>query len=274
MTKAGQFSDFPLRFVTALGIFAVLIFAILLGEISIVVLLLLAACLLGFETYRMAGMDALTATLFGCIQAFLLAGVLLGSPLTIMIGCIGTVILSFRTQRQRWGGCIILSAYALAGLSAVNFLGIQFGGEVLLAMLIVTAATDTGAYLAGRIFAGSKLWPKVSPNKTWAGLAGGLFFGGLASYLFLTAPGLESIISLFQWDNGPFFQGFPMWCAGLFVILVVLGDLAISVHKRRCEIKDSGRIFPGHGGIWDRFDGFGLATSGAWLFSNMGLNAV
>jgi len=106
--------------------------------------------------------------------------------------------------------------------------------------LIVTWATDIFAYFAGRAIGGPKLAPKISPNKTWAGLAGGVIgaaiFGALVSYAF----GIGS----------PFIA-----IGGLMAILAQLGDLYESRLKRRAGVKDSGSLLPGHGGVLDRLDG-------------------
>lgn len=107
-------------------------------------------------------------------------------------------------------------------------------------VFMVTWATDIFAYFAGRSIGGPKLAPRVSPNKTWAGLAGGVLgagaFGALVAWAFDLEP-------LFYW------LGFPMGA------VAQAGDLFESWVKRRCEVKDSGRLLPGHGGVLDRLDG-------------------
>ncbi len=102
---------------------------------------------------------------------------------------------------------------------------------------------DTGAYFAGRAFGRRKLHPRVSPKKTVEGAIGGLFgslLGGLVLALVLELP-------------------LPLWqSAGLAVVggaLAQLGDLAESLVKRSCGVKDSGTLLPGHGGMLDRVDG-------------------
>lgn len=106
--------------------------------------------------------------------------------------------------------------------------------------LVVTWATDIFAYFAGRSIGGPKLAPRISPNKTWAGLGGGIVgaavVGGLVAHLF----GLGS----------PFlYLGAPM------AVLAQAGDLYESWIKRRSGVKDSGTLLPGHGGVLDRLDG-------------------
>lgn len=104
----------------------------------------------------------------------------------------------------------------------------------------IVVATDVGAYFAGRTIGGPKLAPRISPNKTWAGLIGGMVMAALVGLLIAGQGGLNLS---FAWAG-----------AGLAVV-AQLGDLFQSWMKRLAGVKDSGRIIPGHGGIWDRIDG-------------------
>jgi len=101
-------------------------------------------------------------------------------------------------------------------------------------------ATDIGAYFAGRAFGGARLAPKISPSKTWSGLIGGMVAALIASATIGDRAGVI---------------GVPLWI-GLFMgLLAQLGDLAQSWMKRRAGVKDSGKLIPGHGGLFDRVDG-------------------
>jgi phosphatidate cytidylyltransferase len=110
-------------------------------------------------------------------------------------------------------------------------------------LMLVTWATDIFAYFAGRSIGGPKLAPKISPNKTWAGLIGGMagaaVVGAIAAWLF----GISAELPDFLW------LGAPMG------LLAQLGDLYESRVKRRLGVKDSGALLPGHGGVLDRLDG-------------------
>ena len=107
-------------------------------------------------------------------------------------------------------------------------------------VFVVTWATDILAYFAGRTIGGPKLAPRLSPNKTWAGLAGGVVGAGLFGWLM--ARGFE-MAPLFHW------LGAPMGA------VAQAGDLYESWVKRRAGVKDSGTLLPGHGGVLDRLDG-------------------
>ena len=107
----------------------------------------------------------------------------------------------------------------------------------------MTWANDTGAYLIGSQIGRTKLFPRISPKKTWEGSAGGVLVTFLAGYLLSR---IFSDISLVD------------WCvlAGIVSIFGSLGDLVESMLKRSLQIKDSGNLLPGHGGFLDRFDAF------------------
>ena len=120
---------------------------------------------------------------------------------------------------------------------------------------LVVAATDVGAYFAGRFFGGPLLWPRVSPKKTWAGLAGGVTAAFVTGWLFSWAT------------TGTYFYEVSTVSAAA-ALLAQAGDLAESILKRRYGAKDSGTILPGHGGILDRCDGLLAATFVAALITN------
>lgn len=115
------------------------------------------------------------------------------------------------------------------------------GRETVFWLLCVVWATDIGAYAAGRIIGGPKLMPRVSPKKTWAGLAGGIVSAavvgwGAATFTGMAWPALTAI-------------------SGALAVVSQAGDLAESGVKRYFGVKDSSGIIPGHGGVLDRLDG-------------------
>lgn len=121
---------------------------------------------------------------------------------------------------------------------------------IILVMLMVWFA-DTLAYFAGRIIGGPKLAPRISPKKTWAGLLGAMVGSALAAFAVAAALGLQSALIL------------VLVAAGLAVVEQA-GDLFKSAMKRHYDVKDSGRLIPGHGGVIDRVDGLvAVATAAA-----------
>lgn len=129
----------------------------------------------------------------------------------------------------------------------------------LLGLFIVWAA-DIGAYFSGRMFGNRKLAPQISPGKTWAGVYGALFAGALvmtvgAWFLRVRGAGLVALLLL----------------AVVTVAISVVGDLLESLMKRHARVKDSGTLFPGHGGLLDRLDSVFAAlpvlAAGWWLLA-------
>jgi phosphatidate cytidylyltransferase len=119
----------------------------------------------------------------------------------------------------------------------------------LLWMFAVVWTTDIAAYFTGRRFGGPKLWPRVSPKKTWSGFMGGLAAGAAAG---IAVPLLAARLG---W-NPPVGWPFIAAVSVLASVLSQLGDLGESALKRRFGVKNSGHLIPGHGGVMDRLDGF------------------
>jgi phosphatidate cytidylyltransferase len=117
----------------------------------------------------------------------------------------------------------------------------------LLGFFILLWVNDTGAYISGRSFGKHKLAPLLSPGKTWEGFIGGVILSFVAAALL---PEFTDVLQARDW----FFM------AGIVALFSNAGDLAESALKRRCGVKDSGTIMPGHGGILDRFDGVLLSV--------------
>lgn len=119
-----------------------------------------------------------------------------------------------------------------------------YGLNSFLFILFVIWGTDSGAYFIGRRFGKKKLWPAISPNKTIGGALGGISFGLLVAIIFqFVYPFDKSLFSI-------------LVIAIVISIVGQIGDLVASAIKRHYQVKDSGKIFPGHGGILDRLDSF------------------
>jgi phosphatidate cytidylyltransferase len=203
--------------------------------------------IVGARTPRV--MAAGIVTLFGA-AVWLGIGRIGATYVIVALGIIVAALLS--PHRRGWaalGGC-----YAFAALiaSVAVRLDQTYGFTALMLVLLIVWVTDIGGYFAGRGLGGPKLWPRVSPKKTWAGA-----IGGFVASLFVAAG----------------FAAFGLGKTGPLVLLGAvlsvasqLGDLFESAVKRRFGVKDSSHIIPGHGGLLDRLDGFVAAVVVAAIF--------
>jgi phosphatidate cytidylyltransferase len=122
-----------------------------------------------------------------------------------------------------------------------------FGKEILFWLLSIVWAADTGAYIFGRLIGGWKLAPVISPNKTWAGFIGGIILASIFGSLIALLLMLEASITMLA-------------LSAFIGALSQIGDLVESWFKRYFEVKDTGNIIPGHGGLLDRVDGLLMAA--------------
>jgi phosphatidate cytidylyltransferase len=183
----------------------------------------------------------------GCCLAF---GRIDASLVPLALGFAGVAL--FSPERRGWTA-IGFGYAAAAQLASVLVRLDQFWGFVaLILILLVVWVTDIGGYFAGRGIGGPKLWPRVSPNKTWAGAV-----GGFAASLVVAAG--FAVFGLGR--TGPL-----LVLGAALSIVSQLGDLFESAVKRRFGVKDSSQIIPGHGGLLDRLDGFVAAVVLAAIF--------
>ena len=264
-TRAQQRSDLPTRFAAAVVMIAVAIVATYLGGWWFRALAAAAAALMVIEW---ADMHRVARSWAYAAAALLVAALLGGAEYLYPVGgadwivdeATGDIVAYFdaETLRPNWiafgalGGLGLL--IALLSLRPALGWGLLYVGIPSFAMLslswvwtvlvfwvfIVTWATDILAYFAGRAVGGPKLAPRISPNKTWAGLIGGAAGAALLGWLAAIWFEMEPI---FHWLGGP------------LGVIAQLGDLYESWVKRRAGVKDSGTILPGHGGVLDRLDG-------------------
>ena len=124
--------------------------------------------------------------------------------------------------------------------------------EVLVGFILPIVAVDVGAYFAGRAIGGPKIAPRISPSKTWAGLGGGAVLAALVAVAVeLTDFGPAAVPGYTTISIGTAVLG-----GVLIAVLAQAGDFFESWMKRRAGVKDSGALIPGHGGLFDRLDGF------------------
>lgn len=225
-----------------------------------------AAALLYFEWLMIVGVSGNRFAAAAGIAALALAGICLmlrRADIAVVVVIAGALLAAAMTNGKR-GWVASGLVYAAAALVAtilvrrdadLGFIGLMF-------VLLVVWVTDIGGYFAGRGIGGPKLWPRVSPKKTWAGAIGGLLLA-LVIALGFALLGFGKMVPL-------------LVLGAVLSVVSQLGDLFESAVKRRFDVKDSSHIIPGHGGLLDRLDGFVAAIVFAALIGFMrgGLDGI
>lgn len=238
-------SNLRLRIIAGVAMVAVASVALVAGDLLFWLLTVVGGIVMMGEWGALTGADARTTRL---------AQMALGVPLATMapawivlethdfftLGLVGgaAFFVVIVTQRPRLAAGVL---YCGLPVLALIYLRRQEHGLLFAfwAMSLVWAC-DTGAYFAGRSIGGPKLAPRLSPNKTWAGLGGGVVAAALLALVLHRFGGLPWRMTL---------------ATPLLAVLAQGGDLFESWLKRRAGVKDSGSILPGHGGVMDRLDG-------------------
>jgi phosphatidate cytidylyltransferase len=200
------------------------------------------------EKYTLPFAATATAVLFA------VAAVILSMPSLLLVSAgLAIVVAGFAPASRRESAAAVIYA---GGLGAAILLcrGENTAGLIVLGWLFaVVWGTDILAYFTGRSLGGPKLWPAVSPKKTWSGAIGGLIGG-----VWLGAMLLKYADVPLSWQH--------IVLSIAFSVLTQGGDLFESAMKRRHNAKDSGNFIPGHGGFMDRLDGFIFAVIFAAIF--------
>ncbi len=262
-----RLNNLTLRIISAAVLAPLVILAVWIGGWIFVALIVAVAVLGYFEWVRISGFSpgdpiclsvavalgiGLLAVYFGPWQ---LAAFLLLAPAAalIAVGCVMTNL--------KWAG---LGAIYIA-VPACSLIVIRTDPEKGLAaiflIMLVVWATDIAAYFGGRTIGGPKLWPQVSPNKTWSGGISGL----------VAALMVGAILSAYLFGYP---QAGDVFVAGVLSVFSQAGDFLESAVKRRFGAKDSGNLIPGHGGILDRIDGIIGASAVAFVLSIAGIGSI
>lgn len=243
-------ADFLPRLLSALLLAPLMLLAAWWGGWPFAAVLFVASLLVLWEWTVMTGLQPkLTVLALGGVSlatagvAAMLAPVL---SIFLVVG-LGVAALALAGAPRGWAAAGLAYAAAVLVPTLVLRIDPRVGAASILWLFAVVWSTDVAAYFCGRLLGGPKLWPRVSPNKTWSGAIGGALLGTLAGiaaarlFDIPAAPGLVAA-SLAASIAG---QG---------------GDLYESAMKRRFGVKDSSALIPGHGGLMDRLDGFVAAA--------------
>lgn len=245
--------ELRLRIISGVVAAAIAVVMVVLGPKPFAVLTFAVAAVMSWEwakIVRGAGIDTISIVhILAVLGAALLTGWGMAAMgvATIAIGAIAVAALLFGSgYAQNSGAGVVytgLPVVALGWLREDQPLGLL----AVVFVLTCVVMTDTAAYFSGRLIGGPKLWPAVSPKKTWAGLIGGISAAALTGAIFPAITGSGS------WP----------WLAFLGLILGLVaqaGDLAESSLKRQYGLKDASDLIPGHGGFMDRMDGVVTAS--------------
>ena len=255
-------NNLVVRTLSGIGFVIIMLVGLLVDKFLFAALVLFVMAVSMHEFYHMTIGDGhrtqrILATVTGCIMftlvflgcAFKLSGKFLSLTMVpVIILMISSLYAKDRSDFKRlshiYTGLLYIAApFTLSNIIA--FHGGEFNALLLLCFFVIIWCSDIGAYVVGSTLGqkyGKKLWPEISPKKSWAGFWGGMAFAVLAT-LLLRIAGLMEL---------PVIHGIIM--AVIMHVAGVYGDLFESQWKRACDVKDSGRIIPGHGGMLDRFD--------------------
>ena len=236
-----------LRVISAVVLAPLVLGVVWVGGLALGFLCAAAAVLMSLEWLRLTGTERphwAAAVMIGAILAAILT-VTKGRPdwavALLMLSAIGMAGISFAERKAAWVAAGILyvglPSVALLWLRGLDARGLQ----TLIWILALVWAVDIGAFFSGRALKGPKLAPRISPNKTWSGLSGGILAAVAVGLGAAALSGAEPL-SLATVSGG-------------LAIIEQAGDLMESSIKRHFHVKDAGQLIPGHGGLLDRVDG-------------------
>lgn len=238
-------SELRTRSIVGMALIAVALGALLAGGLIFWTLLVVAGVLMQGEWGGLVGASPQQrkAAMFAVsVPLALLCPLAAGVDWPVLIAAAAAFFFLLFTSRSLMLALGI--AYICVPVAALLFLRGQqphaFGLLLAFWTLALVWATDIGAYFAGRAIGGPKLAPRISPSKTWAGLAGGVLAALVLGFLLHRFAGLPIQLAA---------------ASGLLAVAAQMGDLLESGMKRKAGVKDSGALLPGHGGVMDRLDG-------------------
>lgn len=246
LPSPSRFSNLDVRLASALAMAGVTLGALFAGFPFWPLLVLLVAVGTGWEWNRMLSRSGSVVALGLLASLAIVTGLAAfgQAAIAVVAAIIGTIaLMALGAGKGRKTHAAGLLYFGLPAIALI-WLGSDapHGALALLYVMVVVWVTDSTAFFVGRMIGGPKLWPSVSPNKTWSGSIGGLAGGLAAGLIYAALAGARSLT----------------WIAVLSLGLSVAcqaGDLFESALKRRYDRKDSSGLIPGHGGLMDRLDG-------------------
>ncbi|CUH82111.1 Phosphatidate cytidylyltransferase [Tritonibacter multivorans] len=248
--KGGRWADLGPRTLSAAVLLAFGGSSIHLGGVAFASFVSIATGAVFWELLRMfrkdqdmapltAGGLAALAVFVAALVPLWLAPVVLAAPLAYGY----SVLRGDHRLFAAYGAWVLLGGFGLVWLRDEYWAGWTWW------VIFAVVATDVAGYFVGKYVGGRKFWPAVSPNKTWSGTSGGWAAAAFMGLLFVLLIGMPPDI---------------IWISVFVAMFSQAGDMAESALKRRMGVKDSSQLIPGHGGVFDRFDG--ILGAGALAF--------
>lgn len=241
--------------------------AILVSKESYIVLITLFGFLCIWEFTKIINLKNFASYIFFAILLFLMMkrqdsyaitgilGITLLSSTYLIYQLFAKKQIKFSNERAKLGITIRYVIFPISFLVLLPFYENSFHPNLMISILSIIWVNDSFAFLVGKNFGKNKLFPSVSPKKTVEGFLGGLIFSLIAA-VFISKLYLD--FSMLHW----------MFIAIIVSVIGTIGDLVESKFKRQANIKDSGNIMPGHGGILDRLDSLLFAAPFVYLYIN------
>lgn len=250
--SASSWDDLRPRVVSGIAMAAVGLLGAVLGGVWFQMLAVFVTAIMVWELWMMISPDAPVPGMLLAVGVGTVLSGIFASPTIWPLALVLPLLGALRLTRERllffaFAGAIMLAGWGLISLRADQ------GLAWLLWLILVVVMTDVAGYFAGRFLGGRKFWPAISPKKTWSGTVAGWVGSAVLGWAF---------------------YAFGLAGAGLILISVLvsfasqMGDIAESALKRRMGVKDSSDLIPGHGGLFDRFDGL-LAASIAMVCAKL-----
>ena len=238
---SGKWDDLAPRLFSAVAMVGIGALGVWLGGIWFHALISIIVGLMVWELVTMLDTDRSRSPLILAVVAAVASMVAIEIPASFALPLLMAPSMVGLGRMERGGvtyavftALILLAGYGLMALRD------DFGLTWMVWLLLVVVVTDISGYFAGRLFGGPKLWPRVSPKKTWSGAVAGWVGSAAVALLF---AGVTQV-------------GIGLIGVSIAVSMASqIGDIAESAIKRRAGVKDSSRLIPGHGGLLDRFDG-------------------
>lgn len=263
--------NLALRVASSFAALPIVLWPVFNGGAPFLLLLLACAFLMLSEWLKMISAHYFPVLMVcGVVIAVLVAGffqmtldknLLSPNVFALLMSCIFILVLSgvyFGRTSSKLIFIAIGIGYIILATGSLFYLRSLSGGFNLVVWLLFSVwATDVGGYFAGKAIGGAKLAPRISPNKTWSGFSGGIVLASVIG---------ASISLITDWWR----PDLAALGSAIVAIIAQIGDLYESRLKRQFNIKDSGGVIPGHGGLLDRVDGLVFAAGAAAILMALG----